>query len=208
MRKQSRCRMKKSTTPTFILELPLHVDARHAKRLRAHLEAARCLYNALLGEAHQRMRRMRQDPQWQEARAISRTLEQKRKAAFSRVRHVYGFSEYDMHDFAKRANCAWIADHIDAVTAQTLATRAYHAVNRLCLGKAKKIRFRSKGRGLDSVEGKRNSTGLRFVLQPPELGHAGWLVWGEERIPAIIDWHDPAVKHGLEHRVKYARLVR
>jgi hypothetical protein len=37
-------------TPTFLLELPLQVTAGQAKRLRAHLEAARQLYNALLSE--------------------------------------------------------------------------------------------------------------------------------------------------------------
>ena len=33
-------------TPTFLLELPLQVTSEQAKRLRAHLEAARQLYNA------------------------------------------------------------------------------------------------------------------------------------------------------------------
>jgi hypothetical protein len=51
------------------LELPLRVDAGQAKRLRAHFEAARCLYNTLLGEAMKRLRAMRADPAWQEARA-------------------------------------------------------------------------------------------------------------------------------------------
>jgi hypothetical protein len=200
--------MKKSKTPTFLLELPLEVDARHAKRLRTHLEAARCLYNAVLGEALRRMRRMRADPAWQAARSLARACHRERAAAFSHLRQRYHFSEYALHDFAKEANATWLANHIDAVTAQTLATRAYQAVNRVCLGKAHKARFRSKGRGLDSVEGKRNDTGLRFVLHSPEEGHQGWLVWGQERIPAIIDWHDPVVKHGLDHRIKYARLVR
>src|SRR5712691_8594972 len=54
--------VKKSTTPTFLLELPLAVDAGQAKRLRAHFEAGRCLYNALLGEAMKRLRAMRADP--------------------------------------------------------------------------------------------------------------------------------------------------
>ena len=70
------------------------------------------------------------------------------------------------------------------------------------------MRFRSRGRGLDSIEGKRNDTGLRFVLQAPQVGNQGWLIWGKLRIPAIIDWDDPVVKHGLDHRIKYARLVR
>lgn len=33
--------MKKSTTASFLLELPLRVDAGQAARLHAHLEAAR-----------------------------------------------------------------------------------------------------------------------------------------------------------------------
>jgi hypothetical protein len=117
-------------------------------------------------------------------------------------------SLYAMHDFAKQANCGWIADHIDSVMAQTLATRAYHAVHRVCLGKARKIRFKSKGRGLDSVENKWNKSGLRFKLQSPEEGNSGWLLWNDDHIPALIDWNDPVIKHGLAHRIKYARLIR
>jgi hypothetical protein len=70
------------------------------------------------------------------------------------------------------------------------------------------VRFRSKGRGLDSVEGKRNDTGMRFVLQAAEQGNAGWLIWGQDRIRAIIDWDDPVIQHGLSHPIKFVRLVR
>ena len=197
-----------SKTPTFQLELPLSTDALATRCLRAHFEAARCLYNALLGEANRRMRRMRDDPAWQEARALPKTHKKERNAAFSRLRQQYGFSEYALHAFAKQANCSWIADHIDMVTAQKLATRAYQAVNRVCLGQARKVRFKSRGRGLASLEGKRNDTGLRFVLQEPEEGHEGWLVWGKLRIPAMIDWSDPVIHDGLSHRIKYVRLLR
>src|SRR5437762_9355459 len=119
--------MKKSTTPTFLLELPLVVDQGQTKRLRAHFEAARCLYNALLCEALGRLRSMRADSAWQRARTLPRSQKRERAAAFSQLRREYGFSEYALHAFVKEANCTWIADHIDAVTAQTLATRAYHA---------------------------------------------------------------------------------
>ncbi len=200
--------MKKSTTPTFLLELPLSVDPGQAKRLRAHFEAARCLYNALLGEAMKRLRQMRADPAWQAARALPKIQKRERAAAFSQLRQAHGFSEYALHAFAKEANCTWIADHIDFMMAQTLATRAYQAVNRVCRGLAKKVRFKSKGRGLDSVENKWSKSGLRFLLQPPEEGNQGWLIWGKDRLPALIDWHDPVVCHGLNHRIKYARLVR
>jgi hypothetical protein len=200
--------MKRSKTPTFLLELPLSVDAGQAKRLRAHFEAARCLYNALLGEALKRLRQMRADPAWQEARAIPQTQKQERKQAFSQLREIHGFSEYALHAYATKVRTSWIADHIDSAMAQTLATRAYQAVNRVCRGLAKKVRFRSMGRGLDSVENKYTKSGLRFFLQRPEEGNRGWLIWGKDRLPTLIDWHDPAVHHGLRHPIKYARLIR
>ena len=39
---------QRKPTPTFLLEVPLRVTASQAKRLRAHLEAARQVYNAVL----------------------------------------------------------------------------------------------------------------------------------------------------------------
>lgn len=57
-------------TPTFLLELLLVVHEGQAKRLRAHLEAGRQFYNAVLSAGQKRLRRMRADPAWQQARAI------------------------------------------------------------------------------------------------------------------------------------------
>jgi hypothetical protein len=197
----------KRKTPTFLLELPLVVDQGQACRLRAHLEAGRQLYNAILSEGTKRLRRMRADAAWQPARAIPRTHKQDRAAAFSALRQQYGFTETSLHEAVKGLRVGWIADHIEAVVAQTLATRAYRALNRVCLGQAKRVRFKSRGRGLSSIENKRNDTGLHFVLQKPEEGHQGHLVWNQDRLPALIDWLDPVVKHGLDHRIKYARLI-
>src|SRR5947209_17806341 len=194
--------------PTFVLELPLAVNQGQAKRLRAHLEAGRAFYNAVLSEGQRRLRQMRADPAWQAARAIPRTHEEERQAAFSALREQYGFSEYALHAYAKQARVSWIAEHLDAVLAQTLATRAYRALNRVCVGQARRVRFKSRGRGLSSIENKRNDTGLRFVLQQPEEGKAGFLLWKDEQLAALIDGKDPVVTHGLAQRIKYARLIR
>lgn len=199
--------MKRTKTPTFLIELPLRLDWGQERHVRGSLEAARCLYNALLGEANRRLHRMRNDPAWQEACAITRTHKQERAQAFAALRKQYCFSEYELHEYAKCARVSWIADHIDSTMAQTLATRAYQAVNRVCVGKAKRVRFRSHGRGLDSVEGKRNDVGLRFVLDPG-VGDGGFLLWNEQVIPALINWLDPVVQHGLRHPIKYVRLIR
>jgi hypothetical protein len=58
------------------------------------------------------------------------------------------------------------------------------------------------------VENKRTNTGLRFVLQHPEEGNQGYLLWQDDRLPALINWEDPVVTYGLAHRIKYARLIQ
>jgi len=57
------------------------------------------------------------------------------------------------------------------------------------------------------VEGKRNDAGMRFVLDPG-VGDGGFLIWNEQVIPAIINWLDPVILHGMGHRITYVRLVR
>jgi hypothetical protein len=174
------------------------------------LEAGRSLYNALLGEATKRLKALRNSQEWQAARGLPKTSHSKaeRTAAFKEAREKYGFSEYALHHFATQARSSWIAQHLDANTAQTLATRAFRAVERVAIGRAKKVRFRSKGRGLDSLEGKSNLTGLRFVLDQPDQGNEGKLVWGKLKVAALLDWQDPLIRHGLACRIKYVRLVR
>lgn len=199
---------QRKATPTFLLELPLEVDEGQAKRLRAHREVARLFYNAVLSEGQRRLRRMKADPAWQAARAIPRSHKEERAAAFSALREQYGFSAYALQAYATTARCTFLAEHLDAVLAQTLATRAYRALNRVCLGQAKRVRFKSKARRLDSREHKRNDTGLRFVLETPGEGPHGYLVWKEDRLKALLDWNDPVIKHGLDHKIKYARLLR
>lgn len=143
--------MKKSTSPTFLLEVPLQVTSQQAKHLQGHFEAARQLYNALLGEALQRLNTMRNDARYDVARTLPKGIE--RNGLFSSLRKEYGFSEYAIHAYACQIRVSWIREHIDINTAQTLASRAYQAVNKVCIKKAKKVRFKSKGRGIDSVEG-------------------------------------------------------
>ena len=192
--------MKRAKTPTLLLELPLRIDWSQERPLRAQLEAARCLSKALLGEARKRLRGMGNAPAWNKARAIPRPHKQERAQPCSARRKTYHCSEYDWHAYAKGARLAWIADHLDRTMAQTLASRASQAAHRVGLGKARRVRFGSCGRGIESVEGKRNDVGLRFVLDPGG-GDGGFLLWNKEVIPAIIDWRDPVGHHGLRQQI-------
>src|SRR5258708_389454 len=159
---ESKSRRKK--TPTFQVEMPLEVTQQQAKPLQAHFEAGRQFYNAALSLGLHRLRRMRADVGWNQARAIPRTQKAERKTAFAALREKYGFTDYALQEAAKSLRVGHLAELIEAVVCQVLATRAYRSLQRVALGRAKKVRFKSKGRGLGSVENKRNDTGLRFAF--------------------------------------------
>src|SRR5215831_11393106 len=154
--KKPRARKK---TPTFHLELPLQVRSSQAKRLRAHLEAARQFYNAILSEGQRRLRRMRANPAWQTARAIPRSQKLERQRSFAALRAQHGFSEYALHDVAKGLNCTQDprpprcgagADARDA--------RLSRPEPGCVWARPAECGACSRGRGLSSVENKRDNT--------------------------------------------------
>ncbi|MGZ3622185.1 MAG: helix-turn-helix domain-containing protein, partial [Ktedonobacteraceae bacterium] len=151
--------MSQKPTPSFVLALPLRVNSQQATHFQAHFECARQLYNALLAEAMKRLTRMKADPAWQTARTIPRSDKHARRQAFARLRTQYGFSEYGLHEAAKRLRTSWLAEHIDSLMAQKLASRAYQAANRVCVGQARRVRFRGKNRGLDCRRGEDQQLG-------------------------------------------------
>jgi ribosomal protein L37E len=164
-----------------------------------------------LGEAKRRLNAMRNSPEWQTARAIPSGDKHKaeRREAYNKARTIHHFSEYDLHHYVATIRKHWLRELVDIHTAQKLASRAFEAVNKLSFGQAKRVRFRSKGRGLDSVEGKSNANGIRFILDTPTQGNTGRLVWSKDlAISAIIDWQDEVVRHGLSCPIKYVRVVR
>ena len=119
------------------------------------------------------------------------------------------FLEYDLHHYVATIRKHWLRELVDINTAQKIASRAFEAVNKLSFGQAKRVRFKTKSRGLDSVEGKNNTSGIRFVLDKPNEGNTGRLVWGKElSVSAIIDWQDEVIRHGLACPIKYVRVVR
>ena len=90
---------KKSSTPTFVLELPLVVAKANERIILARLEAGRRLYNATLHEALKRLSTMRSSLEWQAARNLPKGKE--RNEAFKAVNECFSFSEYALHDFVK-----------------------------------------------------------------------------------------------------------
>lgn len=83
--------------------------------------------------------------------------------------------------------------------AQKIASRAFKAVQKKAFGKAKNVRFKGKNQ-FDTLEGQNNETGLIF--------RDNTLYWSGLEIPCIIDENNEVISYGLEHRIKYCRIVR
>jgi transposase len=186
------------TTPSFITELALVVSPTNEGVLLSRLEAARQMYNACLAEAMKRVRLIRQSKDFQKARSL-KSANPERKVLFKRARERYDFSEYALHAYSTRIRASWIGNHIDANTAQKIATRAFNAAQKVLFGQARKVRFKGKNQ-FDSVEGKSNKAGIRWKDEAVE--------WSGLKLPALITTNDPVILHGLNSKVKYVRLVR
>ena len=195
--------MGKSKTPSFVCEIPLRVTRKQEKILNARFEASRQFYNAMLGEGLRRLNLMRESKAYQVARAIPKDEKHKkeRQAAFMGLRNEFGFTEYHLSAYGTQVRRSWIGEHIGINLAQKLVKRAFESVEKIAFGAAKKVRFKTKGRGLRSIEEATNKTGMMW-----KDTHVTWnglillMVKGAE--------NDPVIAHGLSSKVKYVRLVR
>src|SRR5258708_18599564 len=158
-------------TPSFVCEVPLRLSRVEERILLARLEAARQVYNACLGEARQRVRLVRESKAFQRARTLPRD-DTARKTLFAQARAQHAFSAYALHAYVQAIGKAWLGEHLDSLTLQKLASRAYGAANRLLLGKAQRVRFKGKHQ-LDTVEGKNNRSGIRWCQDHVEWKGAG-----------------------------------
>jgi putative transposase len=136
------------------------VSRAQERTLLARLEAARQVYNACLGEARNRVRLVRESNAFQRAQSFPRE-DSARATLFAQARRQHAFSEFALHAYAKQFGASWLGNHLDSLTIQKLASRAYGAANRLLLGQAKRVRFKGRHQ-LDTVEGKVNTSGIRW----------------------------------------------
>jgi putative transposase len=191
--------MARATTPSFITEIPLVVTSQDEAETSSRFQAGRQLYNALLNESMVRMKLVCSSDLFQEARKLPKG--KIRNDAFVAARKEYRYSDYDIQSYATIVanQSKWIAQKVDSNTQQTLASRAFKASEKVMFGRAKKVRFKVPNR-FNSMEGKNNKQGIRWVDNQ--------LVWGKLRLNAIIDPENPVMMHGLESRIKYARLIK
>ncbi len=121
---------------------------------------------------------------------------------FKTARNKAEYTEYHIHNYVGiLRNSCWIGDHIDSLTAQKIATRAFDAVSDYEFGKHGKPRFKRRG-WMSSLEGKNNKSGIRWCDDHVE--------WSGLSLRCTFDKKDKfcVQAHALSHDIKYVRLVK
>ena len=180
--------MPRATTSSFITEIPLKVGSHELCVLQKRFFSAKQQYNALLGEALIRLRKMRESSKYGKARSLYKQEGKKTesKALFKQLAEEYGYSEYSLHSFCKQWNKKASHLSIGARISQKIAKRAFSAVEEYRTGKRGKPRFKGV-RGISSIED--NSIDANLRLKEETIHYLGL------KLPLLVDLRDPIHQH-------------
>jgi hypothetical protein len=199
-----------SSDSCFVLELPLLLGDDELRLIEKRLEFARNIYNATLGTALGRIDQRRQDKRWKEALALPRGEES--KALFKAVCDDFPLSDFECQKIAvQHAKKSGRSKVLYSAQIERIGTRVWKAVDEWLQKKHGKPRFKSKRKGLHSVECKKADAGVVFDKETKQL------FWLKRAFRVITDPNDAYQQEALsrlgtkkEHckGIKYNRLVR
>ena len=195
-------RKKTKQTPSAIFETRLLTNKRQSEMCLHLMEMGRQMYNAVLGEASDRHRAVKNDPEYKRVCALPKSNDDEkevRTAAFKTLNEKHGFTDSAMQAYSRQYRDALpkfkvLGGHV----LQKLATRAFRAVQKVAFRKAKKVHFKRYGDYV-SLEGKDNATFLQY--------RDDTAIIAKTVIPCKIRRNDPFYQHMLTHRIKYCRLI-
>ena len=212
--------MARAKKPNYILELKLNTTGSQSTLLDKRFRIANGIYNTLVKFAKKQLKRMRENKSYKrnlKEYLYYKELSEKDKAnglkksenitkfnmykeILNDIRLSYSLSEYQFHAFVKKQQQMY-KKHIDSNTAQKLATTVWKATSEVMFRKGKDIHFKKFGT-LTSLEGKKNSQGIRFLKDSRILS------WNKLNIPVKIRHNDLFALESLENDIKYCRIVR
>jgi len=201
-----RNRKRSKDAPTHVVDVALDPSPADRRTMGVRFDAGRRVSNACLGEALNRVARMREDPAYQAARRLPKQTPEQHKArakAFQQVRDWYGLSRWAVMSYASSLRVGWVAEQVFAQEAQVLGARAFDSANRWVLGLGGKPRFKNASRGLHSMQCKDGEGAIQPVLGPD--GSLAGVRWGKGLvIPAQVT--PPGGRRRTSRRA-YARAV-
>jgi len=181
---------------TFVLILKLNTEKYQEDILNKRFDIGRQIYNACLNELFKRYETMKQSKIYQKTLKMKKSKE--RNKQFREINKEFGLTEYSLHKFVKPIQKHFKKD-IDSFTAQKIATRCFNAFEEKLYNPSVKVKFK-RYEMLNSLEGKSNKTGIRYLNQI--------LKWNNLNIPIIIKDNDYYAEEALINNIKYSRILR
>jgi hypothetical protein len=200
-------------TPTYVLNLKLETELFQDDILDKRFEIGRKLYNSVLNVAQKRYCEMVKTKSWREnqkniadvyksekdpnkAKMLCRPYFNTRKD----LSENYGCTEYSLHEVVKTMQHHY-KKNMDSFTCQKIASRVWTALDNVLFGKGETLHFKKYSEGLNSLEGKSNSTGIRYKLDSHTLDWNGLSV----RVQIKLNEYEIAA---LRDKVKFCRITR
>ena len=185
----------------FIVQFPLKTEMYQEDILDKRFEIGRQIYNSLVSITQKRYKEMTKTKKYRGLISQLSGDKNKDKDIWKQINDIkkqFGMSEYSFHNDVKRLQ-RHFSDNIDARTAQKVASNLWKAYEKLFFGNVNKIHYK-KYSTLNSLEGKSNSTGIRFKNDA--------ILWNGLKIPVVIDYNNYYENQSLKSEIAYCRLIR
>ena len=192
--------------PNFILELRLYPQQWEFDFLEHLFRCSEKMYNNLVYFANGQLDKMSKDPDYLHFLDLyMNEKDEKKKKDYgkelSAIREKYHLSSNYFESYINQIRNKSYKNTIDCDTVQKLAQRVWKSTEACLFGNGKKIHFK-KFKTLDSIEGKKNTSGIKFDKDHSVLKFRGMM------IPVKIRKNDYYAKEAIENEISYCRIIR
>ena len=206
--------MIKASKQRFILNLKLKTEIYQEDILNKRFEIGRQIYNAVLRIALNKCNEMIKTKAWRNNQLelsniykSSKNDKQLKKICkpYYNIKNdllaEYKLNEYSLHEDVKNMQHHF-KDNIDSFTAQKIASRVWTALNDNLFGKGEEVHFKPYFKGLNSLEGKSNKTGIRYDIKN------NLFLWNGLVIPTMLDINNDYEINALRNKICFCRIKR
>jgi len=185
----------------FVIQFLLNTEKYQEDILDKRFEIGRRMYNSLVNVTQKRYKEMIKTKKYRNFLSSLTGDKKKDKSTWKEISYIrkeFCFSEYSFYKDVKKMQHHF-KRNIDAFTAQKIAATLWKSYDKLFFGNGNGVHFKRYGE-LNSLEGKSNGTGIRFL--------DGNLVWNTLKIPVQIDYHNQYEYEALQSEICYCRVIR
>ena len=185
----------------FTIQFPLKTEKYQEDILDKRFEIGGQIYNSLVNITQKRYKEMIKTKVYRNLISQLSGDKTKDKSIWKQIKEIrkqYGMSEYSFYKDVQRLQHHF-SENIDSFTAQKIVSALWSAYEKLFFGNGNKIHYKKYGT-LNSLEGKSNSTGIRFK--------DGAILWNGLKIPVVIDYDNYYENQALKSEIAYCRIIR